>query len=105
MPEEQKSIAQVLSELWELTVSYAKQETVEPLKGLGRFIGYGIAGSILTGIGVLLLTLAFLRGLQRQTGVLLTGHLSWIPYTGALVVLSLLIYVTVRAITKDAKQS
>lgn len=103
MPEEQKTIAQVLSELWELTVSYTKQETVEPLKGLGRFIGFGVAGSVLTGIGVLLLSLAGLRVLQTHTDDHLSGNLSWIPYLAALVLLSLLIFVTVRAITKDGK--
>lgn len=98
MPEEQRSIAQVLSELWEMLVSYAKQETVQPLKGLGRFIGWGVAGSLLTGVGVLLLTLAGLRALQTQTGEHLTGSLSWVPYAAALVLLGLLISLTVLAI-------
>jgi hypothetical protein len=103
VPEEQKSIAQVLSELWELLVSYAKQETVEPLKGLGRFIGYGVAGSVLTGIGIPLLALAILRGVQSHDDHL-TGNLSWLPYLIALLFLAIFIYLTVRAITKDAKR-
>lgn len=98
MADEQKSIAQVLRELWELLISYAKQETLEPLKGLGRFIGWGIAGSLMTSIGVVLLTLAGLRAMQTQTGDHLTGNLSWVPYAVALVLLGALVAVTAFAI-------
>ena len=31
-----KSIPEVVNELWVLTREYAKQETIEPLKGVGR---------------------------------------------------------------------
>jgi hypothetical protein len=96
--DEQKSIAQVLSELWELLVSYAKQETVEPLKGLGRFVGYGLLSALLLSIGVLLLTLSGLRFLQVHTDTHLTGSWSWVPYFAALVILSGLIALIVRAI-------
>ena len=71
MPEEEKSIPQVLTELWEMLVSYAKQETVEPLKGLGRFVAFGVGAAVLGGIGIILLTLAGLRGLQTHND----GHL------------------------------
>ena len=55
MPEQEKSIPQVLTELWEMLVSYGKQETVEPLKGLGRFVAFGMASakdSFFAGCGV-----------------------------------------------------
>ena len=75
-----KSIPQVATELWELSVAYAKQETVDPLKGLGRFLGYGVGGAILFGLGSVLLLLALLRALQTETDSTFTGSLSWIPY-------------------------
>ena len=75
-----KSIPQVASELWELSVAYAKQETVDPLKGLGRFLGYGVGGAILFGLGSILLLLAGLRALQTETDSTFTGSLSFIPY-------------------------
>ena len=39
---------------FQLTVDYLKQETVEPLKGLGRFLYMGIAGSFFLAFGILL---------------------------------------------------
>lgn len=94
-----KSVPEVVSELWELTTAYAKQETIDPLKGLGRFLGYGIGGAILLGIGVGLLLLSALRALQTETGTMFTGNLSWLPYLIAVVVGGLLIGLALRRVT------
>lgn len=74
-----------VSDLKDLVVGYAKQETVDPLKTLGRYLGYGLAGSIAIGGGLILLLLALLRGLQELTvfnDPSLTGDSiwSWTPY-------------------------
>ena len=53
---------------FQLTVDYVKQETVEPLKGLGRFLYMGIAGSFFLAFGLLLILLGVLRLLQTETG-------------------------------------
>src|ERR1700682_4281841 len=68
----------LVTELWEMVVGYAKQETVEPVQGLGRFLGFGGAGAVLTSFGLVLLALAGLRVVQVETT--LHGHLSWLPY-------------------------
>ena len=78
--DQQKRIPQVATELWDMSLGYAKQETIEPLKGLGRFLGYGVGGSLVLAIGTILLGLSALRALQTQTGSTFTGSLSWIPY-------------------------
>lgn len=75
-----KSVAAIVSELWDLIVSYFKQETLDPLKSLGRFAKYGLAGSFLLGIGFFLLALAGLRALQLETAPHWTGSWSWLPY-------------------------
>ena len=75
-----KSIPQVATELWELSTAYAKQETLDPLKGLGRFLSYGLTGALLLGIAAGLLLLSLLRALQTETGTAMSGNLSWIPY-------------------------
>jgi len=79
-PNDPKSVPQVATELWELTVAYAKQETVDPLKGLGRYLGYGLGGSLVFASGSVLLLLSLLRALQTETGTTFTGNLSWLPY-------------------------
>ena len=77
---------EVATELWALTKDYARQETVDPLKGVGRYLGYGVAGALLGGVGVILLMLAGLRALQTETGDAFDGNLSWLPYLIVLVV-------------------
>ncbi len=65
---------------FQLTVDYLKQETIEPLKGLGRFLYMGIAGSFFLAFGILLVLLGVLRLLQTETGSALQGDWSWVPY-------------------------
>ncbi len=82
---EPKGVGAHVGDLKDLVVGYAKQETVDPLKTLGRYMGYGIAGSVAIGGGVVLLLLALLRGLQEisvfndpsPTG---DSRWSWTPY-------------------------
>ena len=63
-----------------LVVDYVKQETLDPLKGLGRFVVAGIVGSVALAAGLVVLSVGFLRLLQTETGSTFTGHLSWLPY-------------------------
>lgn len=93
-----KSIPEVASELWQLGVDYAKQETIDPLKGLGRFVGFGLGGAIALGIGVSLVLLSGLRALQTETGSTFTGNLSWAPYLIAVVVGAVLIALAVARV-------
>ena len=74
-----------ISELWQLVLAYFKQETVEPVRNLGRFVLFGVAGSLVLGFGLVLLVLAGLRALQSETGSHFQGNLSWIPYVIMLV--------------------
>ncbi len=65
---------------FQLTVDYLKQETIDPLRGLGRFLYMGIAGSAFLAFGILLILIGVLRLLQTETGTALTGDWSWVPY-------------------------
>ena len=83
--DERKGAGAQVSELKDLVVGYAKQETVDPLKTLGRYLGFGIAGSLMLGTGLVLLLLALLRGLQRieffnDPLEVEGGTWSWLPY-------------------------
>src|SRR5947209_4046750 len=95
----------MLNELKQLTIDYAKQETLSPLKNLGRFLGFGVAGSLFLGIGLVLLVLAALRALQTETGTAFTNHLSWIPYVITLGACVLVIAFCVVAIGKDRRDA
>jgi hypothetical protein len=92
-PSTEKSVPALAAELWDLVRAYVKQETVEPVKGLGRYAAFGIAGSLVLSVGLVLLALAGLRALQTETGDALDGNLSWTPYlitlAGAGIVLAL----------------
>jgi hypothetical protein len=67
-------------EFVDLVIAYAKQETLGPLRSLGRFLGAGVLGSVALAVGVPLLLLALLRALQTETGSTFQGNLSWLPY-------------------------
>jgi hypothetical protein len=78
-----------IRELKDLVVAYAKQETVDPLRGIGRHLGYGVGGATLLGFGVFFLSMAALRALQTQTGDTFTDWKSFLPYL--IVVVALLV--------------
>jgi hypothetical protein len=85
----EKSPQQTIQELKDLVVAYFKQETVEPLKGLGRYLLFGVLGALLLGTGVFFLAMGGLRALQTETGTTFTGNWSWAPY--GIVVVALLV--------------
>jgi hypothetical protein len=65
---------------FKITVDYLKQETLGPLQGLGRFLLWGVTGSLAIAIGIVLILVGILRVLQEETGTALTGNWSWVPY-------------------------
>ena len=99
MPEN-KSVPQIISELWGLTKDYARQETVEPLKGVGRYLAYGLAGVVVGSIGVIMLLLAMLRALQEKTGSTFHGSWSWAPYVLVLLAATVLAAIAASRIGK-----
>jgi hypothetical protein len=80
----QESLPTLLNELWELVVAYFKQESVDPIKQVGRFVAWGLVGAIFIALGLVLLAIGGLRALQNETGTHLRGDWSWVPY-GAVV--------------------
>jgi hypothetical protein len=99
----EKSLPAQAAELWDLVRAYAKQETLEPLKGIGRYAGLGIGGSLLLSVGLVLLLLGGLRALQTETGDLLDEKLSWAPYLIVLVGAAVLILLVLRGTRKKER--
>jgi hypothetical protein len=100
-----KSLPALASELVDLVIRYAKQETLDPLKSLARFLGWGVAGSICLGTGLVLLSLALLRALQQELAPHLSGNLSWIPYLALVAVAIGVIAVLIRAIGAERRRT
>ena len=99
-----KSVPALAAELWDLVRAYIKQETVEPIKGLGRKVAFGIGGSVLLSVGLVMLALGGLRALQTETGSTFEDKWSWAPYLITLVGLAVLIALAVKVGMKKRKQ-
>ena len=72
-------------DLPDLLKRYIRQETVEPFRSLGRFMGFGLLGAALITAGCLLLGTGGLRLLQQWDA--LGGRWSWAPYLVVAVVM------------------
>ena len=83
--------------------AYVKQETIGPLKGLGRYLAFGLAGTTTFGIGGLFLVLASIRILQSSTETF-QGKRSFIPYLCGLGTCGVLIYVLLLALKRDGRR-
>ena len=93
---EQASIGEVV----DFVKAYAKQETVGPLRGAGRWLAFGAAGATCLAIGLSLLLLGLLRLLQTEVSDIADGRLSWLPYLIVLVVCVLLIVLAMTQVNK-----
>jgi hypothetical protein len=80
---------QTVRELQDLVLAYAKQETVEPLRGMARYVGFALAGAVLMGSGVSFLAIGALRAMQSNRGWAVNGNWSWVPYVVVVLALGL----------------
>jgi len=104
-PRREKSTRELTGELWDLVVDYFKQEAVDPLRVLGRYLGWGLAGAVFVGTGVVLLVLGGLRLVQTETGPRLSGDLTWAPYGMAMAVCALVVFVLVRVVGIERRRA
>jgi hypothetical protein len=96
---DERSPKESATEVWTLVRDYAKQETLDPVKGLLSFAKWGLVGSLLMGIGVVELLVFVLRMAQVETDDWLDGRLSPVPYIITLVVTGIVLLLTKRAMT------
>jgi choline-glycine betaine transporter len=95
-----QSVPETLQDLKELLVAYAKQETLDPLRNMGRFLAYGFGAVTLFIIGTLFLSMSLLRALQTLTGDVFVGFWSWVPYLIVLLALVAVAGITLSRIGK-----
>ena len=110
-----KSPIHEVQELQKLVVDYAKQETLDPLKSLGRYLGLGVGGAVLIFLGVSFGGIGVLRLIQslnlfgsEPSGVdAAEQSATWgttIPYLAAILALSLALILIYRGLVR-AKES
>lgn len=90
-PTRRTSSVDHLSEVVQGVSRYARQETVEPLKGAARWVAVGTLGALSLGLSVVFLALAVLRLVQDAGGSALGGSWSFVPYLATLVVLCVVV--------------
>jgi len=77
-------------ELVDLVIAYAKQETLEPLKGLGKNAALGLGGAVLLGVGGVFCSIGALRAMQSETDFFERHNLTYLPYFFTVIILVLL---------------
>lgn len=90
-----------LGEVIEFVKTYAKQETLDPLKGAGRWLAYGAAAAFAMGLGLMIVLLGLLRLLQTELEVLAEWQWSWAAYAITLVVTAGLLVITLLRVKKS----
>lgn len=70
---------------------YARQETLDPLRGAGRWLAFGLLATLCLGLSMVFGVLAVLRLVQDLGDSVFDASLSWIPYLVAFVVNALLV--------------
>jgi uncharacterized membrane protein YidH (DUF202 family) len=63
-----------------MVTDYAKQETIGPLRGAGRWLAFGTLGALLIAVGSSMVLLGLLRFLQTEWPRSASGSLSWLSY-------------------------
>ena len=66
MADKESGLSADVKDLIQTLRDYAKQETLGPLKGLGRYLGFGIGGAVFMALAAVLLTMSAIRVLQSE---------------------------------------
>ena len=90
-----------LGDVIDYVKAYAQQETIGPLKGAGRWLGFGAGAAFAMGLGLVIVLLGVLRLIQTEFDRLATGSLSWAAYAVTLVVTLILLAITLMRVKKS----
>lgn len=103
-PDPSKPMSSVdrVADVVETVKEYARQETVEPIRGAARWVGLGTIASLCLGIAMLYAALAVLRASQDLGGDALDGAWSFVHYLVTVVVLAVLVWAAVSRIGRSS---
>lgn len=88
-------------ELFEMVRDYVKQETLDPLRGVGRWLAWGIAGAIALLFGAVIGLFGVLRLLQAEV-FSDTEVFTFVPYFIVAVVAAALIGLSITRIQRPS---
>lgn len=98
-----RSTGNELGDVVDLVKQYARQETLGPLRGAGRWIAFGIAGAISLSVAAVFAVLGVLRLLQNEFAPTFAGRwMSLVPYLVAIVTSLVVIGVTISRISRPS---
>ena len=96
-----KSEPKSTSEVLEMLFAYIRRETLKPIRGAGRWLGFGVVAALSLSIGIVLGALAVLRLLQ-STMFGDSQTWSWVNYIVALGICSAVLFFTISRIRKGS---
>ena len=90
-----------MPELIEFVRAYVKQETLDPLRGVGRWIAFGAAEAFCLGLGLVIVLIGVLRLVEEEWDRASSGSLSWLAYLVTMLVAVGMLVVTLLRIKKS----
>jgi hypothetical protein len=99
-PQRRLSSSDQVSDLVSTLKAYARQETVEPIKGAARWVAVGTIASLCLGLAMIFLLMAILRLSQDLGGTVLDGSWSFVHYFITLAVAAVLVVLTFSRISQ-----
>ena len=96
------STSEKVVDLVDSVKTYAKQETVGPLRGAGRWLFFGLAAAFSLGISMLFAILGVLRLVQDIGGKTLDGAWSFVAYLVALVAAVVLVMLSLSRVNRPS---
>ena len=80
---------------------YVKQETLDPLKGVGRWLAWGIVGAVALLFGAVTGLIGLLRLLQAEVFYQPNGF-TWAPYMIVVVVAVVMVWLSLTRIARPS---
>jgi hypothetical protein len=104
-PSHKSSDGGSIGQTFQLVKDYARQETLGPLRGAGRWLAFGVAGAVLLGLGAAFAVLGVLRLIQAEFAPTFRGRwMALLPYAISLLLALVIIAIAVSRIFKTSLQ-
>ena len=89
-----------VEELFASVKDYARQETLEPLRGAVRWVGVGSIAALSLGLALVYVSLGVLRFSQDMGGSVLDGSWSFVHYFLTLFVVAIVVAITFSRVSR-----